>query len=76
MTGGSDFMRITLKQVRRTILCATLWKQQKGQDLIEYALMAAFLAVAAGATFPTTIMPSVSTVFSKVVSTFAKQPAG
>lgn len=43
-------------------------KDTKGQDLIEYALMAGFVAVAAGA-----IMPGVSTnisqIFSKVAST-------
>ena len=69
-------MARTLKQARRAILRAAIWQAREGQDLIEYALMAAFLAVAAGATFPTTIMPAVSTVFSKVVSTFANQPGG
>ena len=42
---------------------------RRGQDLIEYALMAAFVAVAGGAIFPTTIAPSISTIFSKIVST-------
>lgn len=42
-----------------------------GQDLVEYALMAAFVAVAAGAIFPTTIAPGISTIFSKINSTFA-----
>ncbi len=40
----------------------------KGQDLIEYALISAFIAVAIGATFPTTIGPNISTIFSKVQS--------
>ena len=44
-----------------------IWKDTRGQDLIEYALMAGFVAVAAGA-----IMPGVSTqitaIFSKVSS--------
>jgi pilus assembly protein Flp/PilA len=43
-----------------------------GQDLIEYALMAAFIAVAVAATFPTTIAPNISTVFSKVGSTLTQ----
>jgi pilus assembly protein Flp/PilA len=38
----------------------------KGQDLIEYSLIAGFVAVAAGAIFPTTLMPAVSTIFSKL----------
>ena len=39
----------------------------KGQDLIEYALMAGFVAVAAGAIMPN-IASSISTIFSQVSS--------
>ena len=39
----------------------------KGQDLIEYALMAGFVAVAAGAIMPG-VSASINTVFSKVNS--------
>jgi len=38
----------------------------RGQDLVEYALMAGFVAVAGGAVFPTTLMPGVSTIFSRI----------
>jgi len=41
-----------------------------GQDLIEYALMAGFVAVAAGAVMPG-IASSISTIFSKVGSVMA-----
>jgi hypothetical protein len=34
------------------ILRFKIWKDQRGQDLIEYALMAGFVAVAAGAVMP------------------------
>jgi pilus assembly protein Flp/PilA len=44
-----------------------VWKDTKGQDLIEYALMAGFVAVAAGAIMPG-VATSISTVFSKVAS--------
>lgn len=44
------------------------WADDRGQDLVEYALLAAMFAVAVGATFPPTIMPAVNTVFSKVTS--------
>jgi pilus assembly protein Flp/PilA len=44
-----------------------LWKDTKGQDLIEYALMAGFVAVAAGAVMPQ-VADQVSTIFSKVNS--------
>ena len=40
----------------------------RGQDLVEYALMAGFVAVAGGAIFPTTIMPGISTIFSSIQS--------
>jgi Flp pilus assembly pilin Flp len=43
-------------------------RNAEGQDLIEYALMAASFAVAVGAVFPETIAPNISTIFSKVVS--------
>jgi pilus assembly protein Flp/PilA len=44
-----------------------IWKDTRGQDLIEYALMAGFVAVAAGAVMPG-VASSISTVFSKVAS--------
>lgn len=43
-------------------------RDRRGQDMIEYAMLAAFLAVAIGAVFPTDIAPSISTVMSKVTS--------
>jgi Flp pilus assembly pilin Flp len=43
------------------------WKDKRGQDLIEYALMAGFVAVAAGAIMPN-IASSISTIFSLVAS--------
>ncbi len=42
-----------------------LIKDKKGQDLIEYALMAGFVAVAAGAIMPT-VSSNISIIFSKV----------
>ena len=43
------------------------WKDTQGQDLIEYALMSGFVAVAAGAIMPT-VSTSISTIFSKIGS--------
>ena len=42
-------------------------KDTKGQDLIEYALMAGFVAVAAGAIMPG-VADSISEIFSSVAS--------
>ncbi len=43
------------------------WKDTRGQDLIEYALMAGFVAVAAGAIMPN-VASSISTIFSEIAS--------
>jgi len=44
-----------------------VWSDDRGQDLIEYALMAGFVAVAAGAIMPG-VATSISTIFSKISS--------
>lgn len=56
-----------MKTLKRLILKAQVWHDINGQDLIEYALMAGFVAVAAGSTMPG-VSRSISTVFSKVAS--------
>jgi pilus assembly protein Flp/PilA len=43
------------------------WKETEGQDLIEYALMAGFVALAAAALMPN-VTSSISTIFSKINS--------
>ncbi len=53
---------------------ARLAQNRKGQDLIEYALMAGFVAVAAGAVMPD-VSASISTVFSKVASAMTSAAA-
>ena len=47
-----------------------LWRDCRGQDLIEYALMAGFVAVAAGAIMPN-VATNISQIFSKVNSVMA-----
>ena len=44
-----------------------LWRDERGQDLVEYALLAGFVAVAAGALLPG-ISTSISTIFSQMGS--------
>ncbi len=41
------------------------WKDTRGQDLIEYALMAGFVAVAAGAIMPN-VASAISTIFQAI----------
>jgi len=52
--------------MKNLLLTLKVWKDQRGQDLIEYALMAGFVAVAAGA-----IMPGVATSLSQIFSEVA-----
>jgi pilus assembly protein Flp/PilA len=53
--------------MKKLILKMKALRDSRGQDLIEYALMAGFVAVAAGAVMPG-ITSSISTIFSKVAS--------
>ena len=55
-------------------LLVKLLRDRKGQDLIEYALMAGFVAVAAGAIMPG-VSQSVSTIFSQVASVMTQAAA-
>ena len=49
-------------------------KDRNGQDLIEYALMAAFIAVAAGSIMPN-LGTSICQIFSKVASVLSSANA-
>lgn len=60
-----------MKKLKKLILNARIWTDLNGQDLIEYALMAGFVAVAAGA-----IMPGVSQSISKIFSSVASVMRG
>jgi pilus assembly protein Flp/PilA len=61
-------------KLNEMILKLKIWSDQNGQDLIEYALMAGFVAVAAGAIMPG-VAKSISTIFSKVASTMTAAAA-
>ena len=60
-----------MKKLRRAL---RLWNDRRGQDLIEYALMAGFVAVSAGALMPG-ISVSVSQIFSKIASSATNSAA-
>ena len=53
--------------MKNLILKLQVWKDTRGQDLIEYALMAGFVAVAAGAIMPG-VASSISVIFLKISS--------
>jgi pilus assembly protein Flp/PilA len=56
-----------MKSCFNWLISKHFWKDTRGQDLIEYALMAGFVAVAAGAVMPS-VSTSISTIFSKIGS--------
>jgi pilus assembly protein Flp/PilA len=60
--------------MKNLLLRLKIWKNQSGQDLIEYALMAGFVAVAAGAIMPG-VATSLSQIFSKVASVLSQANA-
>jgi Flp pilus assembly pilin Flp len=57
----------TYKMTKLYISLSNLVKDERGQDMVEYALLAGFIAVAAGAVLPG-IATSLSTIFSKMIS--------
>jgi pilus assembly protein Flp/PilA len=56
-----------MKKAFELIWRLRIWADSHGQDLIEYALMAGFVAVAAGAIMPG-VATNISKIFSKVAS--------
>jgi len=56
-----------MKNLKNWALTLRIVKDTRGQDLIEYALMAGFVAVAAGAIMPE-VATNISTIFSKIGS--------
>jgi Flp pilus assembly pilin Flp len=59
-----------MKRLIAAVIRFQIWKDNRGQDLIEYALMAGFVAVSAGALMPD-ISTSITSVFTKVSTVMA-----
>ena len=56
-----------MKAIKEAVLKLQVLRDTRGQDLIEYSLMAGFVAVAAGAIMPN-VAESISTIFSQISS--------
>ena len=54
-----------MKRITRLLWRLQIRTDTRGQDLIEYALMAGFIAVAAGAVMPN-LGENLSTIFAKI----------
>lgn len=61
-------------QRRFWLSVALLRQDRKAQDLIEYALMVAFISIAVAAFFPTALAPNMSQIMSKAASLLARAP--
>lgn len=55
----------------QTLVKLQFWRDEKGQDFVEYALLAGFVASAVGSLMPYYIVPHLSGIFSKVTSALA-----
>ena len=64
-----------MNAVGNLVLRMRIWKDHFGQDLIEYALLTGFVALAAGATFPA-IADNLGTIFEKVNKTLRSAAGG
>jgi pilus assembly protein Flp/PilA len=56
-----------MTRIKRSILKLQVWKDTSGQDLVEYALAAGLVAVAAVACMPG-LSATVNTVFTKIAT--------
>ena len=63
-----------MKTLSNVVYRLRIWSDSLGQDLIEYALMAGFVAVAAGAAFPP-VANTISQIFSKITSVMSSANA-
>jgi Flp pilus assembly pilin Flp len=58
-------------QMRLPFWLRCFWKDQRGQDFIEYSLLAAAIVIVVAGFLPQNVMPAVSTIFSKITSGMA-----
>jgi pilus assembly protein Flp/PilA len=56
-----------MKKLGHGLFRLRIWRDTRGQDLIEYAMIAGFIAIAAAAAFPQ-ITNSISNIFSAIGS--------
>lgn len=49
-------------------------QDERGQDLIEYALLVGFMVIAIYVVLPNDLMPTVSKIFSRIVVVFSSAP--
>jgi Flp pilus assembly pilin Flp len=70
-TGIQLMMNLSRKEQPMRALVLYLWRDKSGQDLIEYALITATIAIVVAGFLPPALMPAVSGIFSKLTSSMA-----
>ena len=63
-----------MRTIWRWLFPSRMWRDQRGQDLIEYAMIAAFIASVSGMFLPN-VSQDISTVYSKIASTVTEAAA-
>jgi Flp pilus assembly pilin Flp len=61
-----------MNMARLVLKALQFWKDDGGQDLVEYALTAAFVAVACAGFLSPFVQPGINAIFSKIVSLMAQ----
>jgi pilus assembly protein Flp/PilA len=56
-----------MRNITNSLLKLKIWTDRSGQDLVEYAMMAGFVAVTVGFIMPG-VATNISTIFSKIAS--------
>lgn len=70
-----ETMKNKINQLIPGKMLRALWRDERGQDLIEYALLVGFMVIAIYVVLPNDLMPTVSKIFSRIVGIFASTPA-
>ena len=60
-----------MHRILTTLLRIRLWREERGQDLVEYALLAGLTAVASGLFVPE-LSASMTTIYSRLASKLAQ----
>ncbi len=71
LPGSNEVEASAITTIVNAIWKLRILKDTRGQDFLEYALIAAFIAAAYAAVTPS-VGPSVTTVFSKITSSLVK----
>lgn len=67
---------VTVARARAKTALIRWRRDRRAQDLIEYSLVVAFIAVAASAFFPPSIAPAITSIWSRVVQILTQATTG